>query len=292
MRESCPELCKHLAHEEKQLRSEVCRTILNVELIQRSTEAKELMTESQAVKSHADALASGLIARVQAALHATHLMSVQLTTWLGTFTPALSVGGNAGVSAEVQDGIYSNMAQLVATCSDGLHRNLAFEKERATMHLRCLEEKGGTHDERMAVWARYEAALAENQLHELRKVRARAPATRARLGAARAALTRAHSCPFSFAVRVVRATDVPQPALRPLVRRAHAAEERRAPDHARGPEAAPHHHVLRRRTRLGRWPRRPDMRATERTTLGVRTVPLQLAREAHRLQLCCVRTAA
>jgi len=173
MRESCPELCKHLAHEEKQLRSEVCRTILNVELIQRSKEAKDLMVESQAVKSHADALANGLIARVQAALHATHLMSVQLTTWLGTFTPALSVGGNAGVSAEVQDGMYSNMQQLVQTCSDGLHRMLAFEKERATMHLRCLEEKGGTLDERMAVWARYEAALAENQLHELRKASTR-----------------------------------------------------------------------------------------------------------------------
>lgn len=176
MRDSCPELCKHLQQEEKKLRSDTFRSILNGELIQRTKDAKALLVEAQQVSSHADAIAHGLTKRVVSALHGTHHMSVQLTTWLGTFTPPLSVGGNAGVSAEVQDGMYANCQSLVQTCSDGLHRMLAFEKERATMHLRCLEEKGGTADERKAIWLRYEGALEENQLHELRKVaRARAP---------------------------------------------------------------------------------------------------------------------
>ncbi|KAG8467853.1 hypothetical protein KFE25_006905 [Diacronema lutheri] len=169
VRDSCPELCKHLQQEEKKLRSDTFRSILNGELIQRTKDAKALLVEAQQVSSHADAIAHGLTKRVVSALHGTHHMSVQLTTWLGTFTPPLSVGGNAGVSAEVQDGMYANCQSLVQTCSDGLHRMLAFEKERATMHLRCLEEKGGTADERKAIWLRYEGALEENQLHELRK---------------------------------------------------------------------------------------------------------------------------
>ncbi|KAJ1622703.1 hypothetical protein T492DRAFT_1060604 [Pavlovales sp. CCMP2436] len=169
MRESCPALLKHLVHEEKRLRGDVLRTILNGELVQRSQDAKDLVAEVQALTTHAEAIRSGLTKKVTAALHAVHLMSSQLTTWLGTFTPPLSSGGNAGVSAEIQDGMYAQCSQLVQTCSDGLHRMLAFEKERAHMQLRCLEEKGGTAEERMSIWTRYEEALNENQLHELRK---------------------------------------------------------------------------------------------------------------------------
>lgn len=190
MRDSCPELCKHLQQEEKQLRSSVLVDILNGELIERSKEAKVLLAEAKGIASHADAVANGLTKKVVAALHGTHHMSVQLTTWLGTYTPPLSVGGNAGVSAEVQDGMYANISQLVQTCSDGLHRMLAFEKERATMQLRCLEEKGGTTAERLAIWTRYEGALEENQLHELRKVPQPRPAElrpRAALSGARSA---------------------------------------------------------------------------------------------------------
>jgi hypothetical protein len=199
MRDSCPELCKHLQQEEKRLRADTFRTILNVELIQRSKDAKALVAEAQQVESHAEAMRNGLNTKVQTALHGTHHMSVQLTTWLGTFTPPLSVGGNAGVSAEVQDGIYANISSLVQTCSEGLHRMLAFEKERATMNLRCLEEKGGTPEERQAIWKRYEQALEENQLHELRKVAAAAPARSARCSCSRCVRSPHLRCPNSRA---------------------------------------------------------------------------------------------
>jgi len=170
MADTCPELCKHLRAEEKALRTDTFTKILNGELIQRSKEAKGLVAEVHDVESHAAAMESGLVKKVLAALHTTHRMSVQLTTWLGTFTPPLAAGGNTGVSAEVQDGMYQNIQQLVQTCSDGLHRMLAFEKERAMMRLKCLEEdKGSSAQQREAVWKRYEDALEENQLHELRK---------------------------------------------------------------------------------------------------------------------------
>mmetsp|Transcript_2627 Transcript_2627/g.6891 ORF Transcript_2627/g.6891 Transcript_2627/m.6891 type:complete len:216 (+) Transcript_2627:229-876(+) len=169
MNETCPGLAKHLQAEERALRADTFSNVLNGELIERSKEAKRLVEEVHKVHTHEDAVSNGLVKEVLAALHGTHRMSVQLTTWLGTFTPPLSVGGNAGVSAEVQDGIYSNMQQLVQTCSDGLHRMLAFEKERAMMRLKCLEEKGGSEEARESVWRRYESALEENQLHELRK---------------------------------------------------------------------------------------------------------------------------
>lgn len=193
--DSCPELIKHLQHEEGAIRKDAYKRILNGELIDRSKAAKILVHEVHEAESHADARASGLVKRVLRELHDTHRMSTELQTFMTTYTPPLSAGGNAGVSAEVQDGMYQNTQQLVQTCSDGLHRMLAYgvnrvdggfgrpgysrpacqcttEKERAMMKLKCLEDKGGTQEERLAVWVRYEEALEENQLHELRKVTA------------------------------------------------------------------------------------------------------------------------
>ena len=70
------------------------------------------------------------------------------------FTPPLSAGGNAGVSAEVQDGIYQIIHALTAGCNEALQRNLAYEKEHALMRTKCSDK---------AVWERYEAALETSQ---------------------------------------------------------------------------------------------------------------------------------
>lgn len=239
MNDTCPELSSHLQAEERAIRTETFSAVLNGELIQRSKDAKALVADVHEVSSHEEAIEKGLVKRVLAALHGTHRMSVQLTTWLGTFTPPLSVGGNAGVSAEVQDGIFSNMQQLVQTCSDGLHRMLAFEKERAMMRLKCLEEKAGSESEREAVWRRYESALEENQLHELRKVRRmRVPAWRGSPLPVSAQVTRlapARRCAAS-PTRDARGTDLPHAQRRFAMRGPHAEEQWRASHDTQQPE--------------------------------------------------------
>jgi hypothetical protein len=65
---------------------------------------------------------------------------VCLESWLNTYQPPLSAGGNVGVSAEVQDGIYQNVHAMTVGSSDALHRMLAFEKEHAQMRTKCTDE--------------------------------------------------------------------------------------------------------------------------------------------------------
>merc|ERR1739848_583895 len=69
-------------------------------------------------------------------------------------------GGNAGVSAEVQDGIFQNVHNMSQSSFDALHRMLAFEKEFALMRTKCQAEE---------VWTRYKDNLEEMQLYELKK---------------------------------------------------------------------------------------------------------------------------
>ena len=65
-----------------------------------------------------------------------------------------------GVSAEVQEGIFSNVHALTQGCGEALHRMLAFEKEHAVMRTKCTDD---------TVWLRYKAVLEDNQFHDLCK---------------------------------------------------------------------------------------------------------------------------
>uniref|UniRef100_A0A7S4M9Q5 Uncharacterized protein n=1 Tax=Prymnesium polylepis TaxID=72548 RepID=A0A7S4M9Q5_9EUKA len=83
-----------------------------------------------------------------------------MEAWVNTFTPPLSAGGNVGVSAEVQEGIFSIIHALTAGCGEAMQRMLAYEKEHAVMRTKCTDE---------AIWLRYKSALESAQLHDLRK---------------------------------------------------------------------------------------------------------------------------
>ena len=65
---------------------------------------------------------------------------------MNTFAPPLSTGGNVGVSAEVQEGIFSIIHVLTAGCGEAMQRMLAYEKEHAVMRIKCSDE---------TIWLRY-----------------------------------------------------------------------------------------------------------------------------------------
>ena len=134
--------------------------LLNKELIERIESLKELSERAQALPSFAEAIEKGVVAAVRAELTRCFRLGVRLESWLNTYQPPLSSGGNAGVSAEVQDGIFQNVHAMTNSSGDALHRMLAFEKEHATMRTKCTSEQ---------VWLRYKAVLEDNQMHDLCK---------------------------------------------------------------------------------------------------------------------------
>lgn len=153
------ELQNYLKSEESSLRAST-KAVLNKELIARIEASKALEQRICEHATFAEALEAGVVKECRAELSACFRVGVRLESWLNTYTPPLSAGGNVGVSAEVQDGIYSNVHHLTQCCGDGLNRMLAFEKEHAMMRTKCTDD---------AVWERYKAVLEDNQMHDLCK---------------------------------------------------------------------------------------------------------------------------
>ena len=120
------ELKDFLKDEEKKLRDS-SKEVLNKELIERIEAAKALEARVRGIDSFAKALESGVVQDCRRELTASFRVAVRLESWLNTYTPPLSSGGNVGVSAEVQEGIYANVHSLTLGCGEALHRMLAFE---------------------------------------------------------------------------------------------------------------------------------------------------------------------
>lgn len=99
------------------------------------------MEETAKHDSFGTALKAGLVSQVRKQLCACYRLGLRLESWLNTYQPPLSAGGNVGVSAEVQDGIFQNVHTLTQGSSDALHRMLSFEKEHAQMRIKCTDEE-------------------------------------------------------------------------------------------------------------------------------------------------------
>lgn len=126
------ELNCFLRSEEGVLRAAANR-IINADLIERVEVIKALESKLEAVTSYSEALENGLVSDVRKELSACYRVGVRLEAWVNTFTPPLSAGGNVGVSAEVQEGIFSIIHALTAGCGEATQRMLAYEKEHAVM---------------------------------------------------------------------------------------------------------------------------------------------------------------
>ena len=96
--------------------------------------------------SYTAALETGLVQEVRTEMRACFSVGVRLEAWVNTFAPPLSAGGNVGVSAEVQEGIFSIIHVLTAGCGEAMQRMLAYEKEHAVMRIKCSDE---------TIWLRY-----------------------------------------------------------------------------------------------------------------------------------------
>ncbi|KAL1527602.1 hypothetical protein AB1Y20_008988 [Prymnesium parvum] len=153
------ELRSFLRKEEGALRSGA-NTIVNTDLLERVESVKGLEAKLQAETSYSAAIESGLVAELRKELSACYRIGVKLEAWVNTFTPPLSAGGNMGVSAEVQEGIFSIIHALTAGCGEATQRMLAYEKEHAVMRTKCTDE---------GIWERYKCALECTQLHDVRK---------------------------------------------------------------------------------------------------------------------------
>jgi len=141
------ELREYLKKEETALRAQA-KSTLNKELIERIERCKALVEKTVAQPGFSAALETGVVGEVRRELTACYRLGVRLESWLNTYQPPLSAGGNVGVSAEVQEGIFQNVHTMTVGSGDALHRMLAFEKEHAQMRTKCTDE---------AVWARYKA---------------------------------------------------------------------------------------------------------------------------------------
>lgn len=129
----------YLQREEVALRAEAKQT-LNHELIDLIEACKNLVEKTVAQESFSAALKAGVVKQVREQLRACYRLGVRLESWLITYQPPLSAGGNVGVSAEVQEGIYQNVHTMTVGSSDALHRMLAFEREHAQMRTKCTDE--------------------------------------------------------------------------------------------------------------------------------------------------------
>ena len=148
--EDVSDLRAFLKKEETEMRAE-SRTLLNKELIARIESCKSLCDKANEHQSFPEALSSGLVAAVRQELSSCFRLGVRLESFINTYQPPLASGGNVGVSAEVQEGIYQNVRAMTTESGSALHRMLAYEKEHATMRTKCIDE---------AVWERYKANLA------------------------------------------------------------------------------------------------------------------------------------
>jgi hypothetical protein len=152
-------LSKFIKEEEGVLRANA-KAILNETLITRAEAAARLEERLDDISSYQEALDCGFVAELRQELMRSYRMGVKLETWCNSYTPPLASGGNAGVSGEVQDGIYANIHGLTAGCSSALLSILAFEKEYAVQRTKCTDE---------AVWSRYKTTLEANMLHDVSK---------------------------------------------------------------------------------------------------------------------------
>ena len=145
--------------EDEKIRAKA-KLVLNGQLISQTEAIAALEVRLEPIETYEQALESGIVDELRAELHKNFKMGSQLEIWLNTYAPPLASGGNTGISAEVQDGIYANVHHLTQCCGDGLHRMLAFEKEHAIVRTKCTDD---------AVWERYKAVLEDNQMHDLNK---------------------------------------------------------------------------------------------------------------------------
>jgi len=152
-------LKQFLRKEEASIRS-LANDVVNKDLMERVESIRALEVKVQAVASYGEALEGGLVTEVRQECSACYRIGVRLEAWVNTFTPPLSAGGNVGVSAEVQEGIFSIIHALTAGCGEAMQRMLAYEKEHAVMRTKCTDE---------SIWLRYKATLESAQLHDLRK---------------------------------------------------------------------------------------------------------------------------
>ena len=157
--EDVSDLRAFLKKEETEMRAE-SRTLLNKELIARIESCKSLCDKANEHESYPEALSCGLVGDIRQELTSCFRLGVRLESFINTYQPPLASGGNVGVSAEVQEGIYQNVRAMTTESGSALHRMLAYEKERAIMRTKCTDE---------AVWERYQAVLEANQMHEVQK---------------------------------------------------------------------------------------------------------------------------
>eukprot|EP00658_Telonema_sp_P-2_P003081 TRINITY_DN11132_c0_g1_i4.p1 TRINITY_DN11132_c0_g1~~TRINITY_DN11132_c0_g1_i4.p1 ORF type:complete len:244 (-),score=90.55 TRINITY_DN11132_c0_g1_i4:269-1000(-) len=153
-------LKEFLTNEEDSIRDATISTILNDQLPERITAAKQLSEKAYSFDSYAAMRDHGFIDEVRSNLQTCFRMASRLEAWLNTYQPPLSSGGTAAVSSDVQDGIFGSMHSLSSECSEALMRMFALEKDRALMRTKTTEEK---------VWERYEGYLDNNQMHDIRK---------------------------------------------------------------------------------------------------------------------------
>ena len=76
--------------------------LLNRELIERVESCANLVSIALEQSSYDNALACGSVKEVRKELMACFRLGVRLESWVNTFTPPLSAGGNTAVSAEVR----------------------------------------------------------------------------------------------------------------------------------------------------------------------------------------------
>jgi hypothetical protein len=157
------ELRAFMKQEETALR-ESAGDMLNKDLVERIQASKALVARVQAQPTFAAACEEGAVAAVRAELGTSFRLGVRLETWLNTYQPPLSSGGNAGVSMEVQDGIYQYVHAMTNGSTEALHRMHAFEKEHAAMRTKTT---GDGKDPQ--VWERYLTVLEENQMHDINR---------------------------------------------------------------------------------------------------------------------------
>lgn len=157
-----PKLLSFLGKEETKSR-EQAKGLLNNGLIDQAQAYASLEERLDSYSTYAEALEAGFVKEVRDTHRATYRMGVKLEAWINTFTPPLAAGGNAGVSGEVQDGIFSHVHSLVSCCTEAIHRALAFEKEYVTQRVKCDKP------EHEPTWARFESVIDANMLHDLTK---------------------------------------------------------------------------------------------------------------------------
>ena len=121
--------------EDETIRSKA-KEVLNQTLIKQTEAITALEVRLEELTSYEEALECGIVSELRKELHAIFKMGNRLETWLNTYTPPLASGGNAGISGEVQEGIYGNIHALTAGSSEALVRTLQgiFARSSSTSH--------------------------------------------------------------------------------------------------------------------------------------------------------------